>query len=164
MSILPVYPIPWSGSWGSQTGLSVEMYQMGDDSFCLLKSAVGETEVGVEYRIGFSFGDRNEVRIVSEAELRPTGDVALTFSNGSIFDLRSPDYTSHGTSKVIIYEMSRSMIALVLGDIKESHTGQLKMPVQFGTQTFNLDLRQREAVFRDARDCDNDRLGKVLPD
>jgi len=164
LSLLPLYPIESFGSWSRNMYYPTEIYREGENSFCLLRSPVELSMNGVEYRLGFAFGWRNEISLsFSGSGPKPDGPISMIMGDGSDFSFSEHAVDRIGDVTVHRWTVSRPMMSKILSSLKEADIGYIEMPLGSArTMKFPIRLRERDISFEDARKCEDYRVGRVL--
>jgi hypothetical protein len=163
-ALLPLYAAEQTGGWTYNQRFGTEMVNQDGAAFCVMRSAIITGSNGIEFRVGFAFGDRNEVSISSINPLNPSRATELEFGDGSIFDFNSPVNEKVGSANILRYGLSRSMMNKLLASLKGSEAAEIRIPLKFGVISGELPISPTAETYAGARACEDNRLGKVLPD
>lgn len=164
LSILAAYTTEEAGSFSYNSQFATHLYrEKSGSSFCALTTAPGSTSNGIDYRFALAFGDRNEVRLVTENPLPGAKALVLTFDDGSEFEFTDAKRESLAGRSVTYFPVSRSMMSKILSGVRGGG-GTVSISLQFGSPSFQLPAAEREETWQGIRACEKARLGEVVPD
>lgn len=163
-ALLPIYSGEAAGEWSSNHRFVTELRGEAPVNFCLLRSAIDETDNGIEYRVGVAFGARNELSLATTSDgLAPQGAITVTIDETE-FTFSDMLKEPVRDRLVMRWSMSKAMMAKLLSALRPASSATILMHLKYGDVVFSIPTTQAAETFADAKSCEDHRLGKVLPD
>jgi hypothetical protein len=117
----------------------------------------------MDYRLAISFGDVNEVRLVTETPLTALKSMRLSFDDGSELELLEIQREKLPSGSATSAALTRSMMTKVLEGLRAGG-GILELVLPAGVPTIELPVANRAEAWMGVRACEKARLGEVVPD
>lgn len=153
------------GYWSDAPGWKIYEYRGSEVGFCTIYSAPYQTPMG-SYQLAITFGEMNEIALVTSAPIAGGKGATIDFDDGSGFDWY--DMVPHKLEKPnedqLTYwygnTMTSGMVQKLITAMKDNRTAVFT----YAGSQFPFSLSGFTAAYKDMKRCENHRVGRVLED